>query len=93
MTAATIRNVNDGGEEVAVRNFDPLIVNVSPVKLGLPTIIVISGVTIPSTKRLDDGAERGADHDGHGQVDDVAAQDELAELLDHAINIRAARDQ
>ena len=30
----------------------------------------------------DDGAERRADDHGDGQVDDVAAQDELAELLD-----------
>jgi hypothetical protein len=34
--------------------------------------------------RVDDRAERGADDHRDGEVDDVAAQDEVAELLEHA---------
>jgi hypothetical protein len=35
-------------------------------------------------ERRDDGSEGGADDDGHGQVDDVAAEQEVLESLDHA---------
>jgi hypothetical protein len=37
----------------------------------------------PLGERGDDAAERRTDHDGYGQVDDVAAQDEVLEALDH----------
>ena len=57
--------------------------NVRPPKSGSPTIAAISGVTRSVDERLHDRAERRADDDGDGEVDDVAAQDELAELLEH----------
>ena len=58
--------------------------NVRALKSGLPKIAAISGVKMSATSDATTRAERGADDDGDGQVDDVAAQDELAELLDHA---------
>ena len=38
---------------------------------------------MPVTSAVDDRGERGADDDGDGQVDDVAAEDELLETLQH----------
>ena len=41
-------------------------------------------------ERRDDGAERGADDDGDGQVDDVPAQEEVTEALEHGPVFAAA---
>ena len=38
-------------------------------------------------QRLDDGAERGADHDRDRQVDDVPAQQECLEVFEHAMRL------
>ena len=55
-------------------------------KSGLPPIAAMSGVT-RLDEGSDDGAEGGADDDRDRKVDEVPAQDELLELLEHHLSL------
>ena len=52
------------------------------LKSGLPKSAAMIGVSQVLDEGVDHGRERRADDHGDGEVDDVAAQDELAELLE-----------
>ena len=83
ITAPMIRNDTTALKKWPYLKTESLIVNCRPAKSGLPPIAAISGVTKSATNAVDDRSERGADDHRDGEVDDVAAQDELAELLQH----------
>ena len=52
-------------------------------KSGCPPIAPIAGVMTSLTREVDDGAERGADDDGHREIEDVVPHDEILEALQH----------
>src|SRR6476620_9773653 len=67
------------------RNTAPLIVNVRPLKSGFPKIIAMIGITRSFT------SERDPHHERDRQLDDVPAQQEVPELLQHALHRASLR--
>ena len=63
--------------------------NVRPEKSGLPADRRDQRREDVGDERGDERSERGADDDGDGQIDHVAAQDEVAELAHDAVMVRA----
>jgi hypothetical protein len=61
------------------------IVKVRFEKLGLPAIAAMRGVRDVLYQRIDNGAERRPDDNGDGEIHHVAPENELFELLDHAL--------
>ena len=61
-----------------------LIVKSRALKSGSPKIIATIGRIRSSTNELYERREREAQHQGDGEpLDEIAAQEEVAELLDH----------
>ena len=92
MTAAIVRNVNTALRKCAVGELRAVDRERQPAEARLADDQRDQRRDDAVHERLHHGAERGADHDGHGEVDDVAAQDELAELLDHAGSLALVPD-
>ena len=67
------------------RNTASLMVNVRSLKSGLPMIIATIGMIRSLTNELMSAREREAHHEGDGELDEVAAHEEVAELLDHEV--------
>ena len=89
-TAAEIRtNESNALMKSPIRNWLPLTVKCNRRKIRLADDRGDQRSEQVLDHRCNHGAERAADDDGDGQVDDVAAQQELTEAFEHVIPLRS----